>query len=170
MSNIGDWSQSRLLSFIDDQSRGGSSKPNMVWRGNWSPDTAYVAFEVVNYAEADGGDGGTYLAIENGIGQEPTTETDYWLPLGKPETPARSGLSLGPYIMTQTIGFVNATGLAISLSHEVMRPAGAATITHRKKNGTGVDLPITLSPNDYFELRLTDVSGRVYVGYRVTWP
>ncbi len=75
------------------------------------------------------------------------------------------GLSMGPWTEARILGFINRSGVSIVLSSE--QKIGTGTITWRKKNGSNTSLPITLDNGDLFEVEIENISGRVYLGYRV---
>lgn len=152
-----------------DTGNTGTAGKSIRWVGDWDNTTAYEVLDVAHYAVGDGGNGKTYIAIQAGSGNNPVTATSYWqMILDRPH----SALSFGPYVQTQTLGFCNSTGSTISIDDEVMSPASSASIDKRYHNGSIITdptpFPLVLDPGDSFEVKLASVTGRVYMGYRVT--
>ena len=140
----------------------GPTGASIVWRGNWSSAISYSNLDVVHRDIASGGNGKAYIAIQPGANHDPMSATTYWQIIVER---AASGLVLGPYENQRVLGFVATQ--AMTIYDEVIRPSNVAQISFRRKNDVTAALPVTLVSGDRYEVEMTNVSGRVYIGYSV---
>jgi hypothetical protein len=159
-----------------------------IWRGAWASGLSYQKNALVRY------EGSTYIcetAHTSNSGNNPGVAGDKWTlftqrgavgatgsagpagpagPTGAQGPAAATSLSLGPWVETRVLGWVNSTGRTLSIFQET--ETGDGTLVWRKRNGVlvypGTGGTISLSPGDLFEVRVENItSDRYYLSYRV---
>lgn len=147
-----------------DTGAAGAAGISITWKNTWSSATAYSVNDAVHRDIASGGSGKAYICIQAHTNKDPDSGANsaFWSVLVER---AASGLVLGPYETSRTLGFVATQ--AMTIYDENIKPANSYTVDSRKKNGSSVSLPVTLAAGDIYELALSNPNGRVYAGYSV---